>query len=1845
MPDFTELGLNAESKALGGKIGQRIGGGLRAAPPGMSFVDVTGRVDADNDGIVFEGLPLERPIIPRFTVPTKLARSISKLTEGDSLEIERQRRSGNSQISFDEDKLRSIVETVGGDAGSLGAANARSRMSTRSIIATLQLEDLLDIEKDKQEKEMGKPFEALDDWLVEYLSNMGYEWTADQSDRLGKQVNNLILNLRGMRQKWQSMGTTERSGILRRMKTVDGYEPHPSTKMSFEDIIRKAELRIHDDGTLSFKLPPNPILRALIPVDRNYQDVEIPDRETIQSIINSIKVNGSQWDKLFESIYRPVGGSAQLAVFPTNGEELPHHSLYLPSYKQSLNTKFPGVSDAIKYRYNDIAARILQHYVGPELAKVKRNENPKIGEVVNDNDYYIHGYLGLMADPHAWREIGQELDKRFEVPPSVILHDVLGHYANGNTFDRHGEWGNILATIALARDKEFWEKLRQIPELADLTDEDREIFIRGLLADVAAAWMHRVGYPESMSYSPGYIKERINYYDGPIDELLDQLDPPSTQSQGGMSSTRRTPLTNVTDRQLVNLGLQSVDGAAIRGMMLKPSGMSSFRDDTMARNIDFIREETARQQKLLATTIDEQFKEKWGPLFDILDMSLGLSESELRLQFVRNKEDYLLGKAGLLDLNNLMKSVRMMPKNNPLNFDSEELEQLISAIQKFAPRTPKKEFVLRQARETLRLRKFYEKSEYRKSANRRPMNRDFISPQEFTRVPYRGAWIYPDGTIYPVFWHNDEHSLSDSFEDGILRLDVARVTRRDANVHLNLEAKLEKLTPSQIETVIELYENFEQPKLFWDVQSNFVSFDEDGEIRKQGEAARRKILRNSLNDGLGNKSNGVKLVEIEPDGDELNSVGGMSSRRRDMTDSEKERLIPITLAPDEKIKLQPGTTLVYTDEDDRITRIELIGPQVARVRGIPGIKLYTDPNPDNQDAVDARMRQWEIDFGPISSDQRQARGRGSQPDRTAREQGRPRTTNEDPIDRILRETEEARGRRGMSSRIDTAVPVALSKNGDSLKIKYGDFELDIRDPEATDNKWAKAYEKLLSWEGSYYSRMISSALLGLEPPMAHGGKGPKAKFAEAASTGSSKGLGNFDIIDFRAAIYNAFVSIERVRNSSPTVRPLYRGMVVDNDSSIVDSNVGDTFSMPLTSFTYVELGAKEFAGGSFNSPESSEGTPIIIVLEKGAKAADSPNGSDMFPDGYLDSIDDGDGGLVRVPMESVTQGKFKIVGKGKTMLPAGEGWEIRIQQLDTYVPAFGMSSRTNPPVPGWAKEADISRPIGGMSSRTDTYAILDGRDFEEILDELELDEREKDVARQALLQIYEAENNSTFATRQKEIDEIKKLLSGNTTTPIDEKTKEAIKSISIKVSSNGVPIIFAQPHPTISSILPNRDWSEIEAPSVQYLASIFPELRYRIKSAKNTSNKNKRRIGPVTERSYRANEELKKKFTKQFRDITRKIQGHDSKENYKEYKSLDGSWVQQYVGLLLNPSRGSAIPDVEHDILGHFGTGRGFDRHGEWANAMAITSFILDSDLLDLTEEERDAMAFWWLGEYGFPHIFKQLYLQESEEGDGVGELLAKIRFGEFDYAFDGSTRELIALLDAENTSREGVRSASTRSVKLTEASPELLLRAEKEASKDRSEFVIKSTLENLSSRPDKNEIISGLSSRTGADFIPQKDRLRLTGEQRQQIAELNARGLPDIEIARELGISKESVIRVRKKENIPPVTTRVRKNRERDKKIISMVKQGMTHTQIAEELGIHKQSVMSAVLQHAKETGENYSSFDARDIPRRNKIIKLNKLGKNDAEIARELGVSPNMVGRIRRQEGLSVNFSDRNR
>lgn len=116
-----------EEKRIGGRIGSRIGRGLRSAPPGLVFVDITGAIDADTDGIVFEGKPgLERPIIPRFTLPEALGRQISNAIRGDAEENEKLRRSGRLDANASAAKIR---ELLGGDSSRISEVDATQAMA------------------------------------------------------------------------------------------------------------------------------------------------------------------------------------------------------------------------------------------------------------------------------------------------------------------------------------------------------------------------------------------------------------------------------------------------------------------------------------------------------------------------------------------------------------------------------------------------------------------------------------------------------------------------------------------------------------------------------------------------------------------------------------------------------------------------------------------------------------------------------------------------------------------------------------------------------------------------------------------------------------------------------------------------------------------------------------------------------------------------------------------------------------------------------------------------------------------------------------------------------------------------------------------------------------------------------------------------------------------------------------------------------------------------------------------------------------------------------------------------------------------------------------------------------------------------------------------------------------------------------------------------------------------------------------------------------------------------------------------------------------------------------------
>ena len=129
----------------------------------MSFVDITGTVDADTDGIVFEGKPgLERPIIPRFVVPTSLARALSKLTMGDAEEIGKQRRAGNANIEFDENKLRKLISDIGGNASQIKPISQSNAVpSSRSVRESIPLQNIIPENGDSGAQGYKKVREAL----------------------------------------------------------------------------------------------------------------------------------------------------------------------------------------------------------------------------------------------------------------------------------------------------------------------------------------------------------------------------------------------------------------------------------------------------------------------------------------------------------------------------------------------------------------------------------------------------------------------------------------------------------------------------------------------------------------------------------------------------------------------------------------------------------------------------------------------------------------------------------------------------------------------------------------------------------------------------------------------------------------------------------------------------------------------------------------------------------------------------------------------------------------------------------------------------------------------------------------------------------------------------------------------------------------------------------------------------------------------------------------------------------------------------------------------------------------------------------------------------------------------------------------------------------------------------------------------------------------------------------------------------------------------------------------------------------------------------------------------------
>lgn len=218
------------------------------------------------------------------------------------------------------------------------------------------------------------------------------------------------------------------------------------------------------------------------------------------------------------------------------------------------------------------------------------------------------------------------------------------------------------------------------------------------------------------------------------------------------------------------------------------------------------------------------------------------------------------------------------------------------------------------------------------------------------------------------------------------------------------------------------------------------------------------------------------------------------------------------------------------------------------------------------------------------------------------------------------------------------------------------------------------------------------------------------------------------------------------------------------------------------------------------------------------------------------------------------------------------------------------------------------------------------------------------IAKEAFTRTLESISNGTFKKF--------KMAKG-----VDEHKSRLLDSIRIVISADDVPMIMADPHPVFFRLLTDRrDWSKIEIPS----NATINEFVKRLKEGNNPLYR--RGIQQRTDENTGYQKFNKWAFEKLLPLINAtERQEYGERTNPGELDlddelmvlSGNESWASLYIGSLFDGE--SAIGnslieafDALHEAVGHVAIGRGFDRHGEYANALAVLSLFRQPELQEL---------------------------------------------------------------------------------------------------------------------------------------------------------------------------------------------------------------------------------------------------------------------------------------------------------
>ena len=334
----------------------------------------------------------------------------------------------------------------------------------------------------------------------------------------------------------------------------------------------------------------------------------------------------------------------------------------------------------------------------------------------------------------------------------------------------------------------------------------------------------------------------------------------------------------------------------------------------------------------------------------------------------------------------------------------------------------------------------------------------------------------------------------------------------------------------------------------------------------------------------------------------------------------------------------------------------------------------------------------------------------------------------------------------------------------------------------------------------------------------------------------------------------------------------------------------------------------------------------------------------------------------------------------------------------------------------------------GFASRTDAVNPR-GRTVEEVAKELELTEREKrELAK--LLPDFENIENYEFHP---------------SITP--EQKQKIIDSIRVRID-DGVPYLTIDGNPFLIDEIPDkRDWSTVVAPSEEQqklIAKLIRKLGLKAGLARFDRPNN---MGLTLEEEDRARKHIDLNivaFSQWAMDLYRNIGARypvgEETDGY-DFPDVPGGMIHYTgMGLYFKAIRGLLREGIfdyfgeddflnAHDLWGHVATGRSFDRHGEWANALAIWS-LMDrwAEENDISESDLLRAKLKWMKDLEFNRFsFRRFGIGREDEED-YETLMAMHRVLDSGMATDEEIKELLALLD------HGRVAQSENAKKLTDA-------------------------------------------------------------------------------------------------------------------------------------------------------------------------------------------------------------------